>query len=190
MSETGNATENATENKYQFVKRWTMPRDYFGASWPEYYSAGVGQSRDSSALERSNFIAMLNDLGGETGEDENGVSMVRVVREGHWAVGWVEWIAIHESNTKALEIAEHNLERLEGYPVLDEEAFTRIEDEDCELVWKGMSEKERLEYLRRHLDSSAWRNNYRDLYRTARRAVKGEWFAASELLPDPSGILY
>lgn len=34
---------------------------------------------------------MLRELGGES-------ETVRVVRESHWAVGWVEWIAIHESD--------------------------------------------------------------------------------------------
>ena len=29
------------------LKRWSMPPSYFGAVWPDYYSAGVGQSRDS-----------------------------------------------------------------------------------------------------------------------------------------------
>jgi hypothetical protein len=41
------------------LKRWTMPRDYFGATWPNHYSAGVGQSRDSDCLEQSNFTVML-----------------------------------------------------------------------------------------------------------------------------------
>jgi hypothetical protein len=79
--------------------RWSKPPNYFGAAWPDYYSSSVGQSRDSDALERSNFECMLNALGGET-------ETVIVVRETHWAVGWVEWIAIHESDDKALKIAD------------------------------------------------------------------------------------
>jgi hypothetical protein len=50
----------------EFLKRWTMPPNYFGAVWPAYFSSGVGQSRESSALESSNFECMLRDLGGET----------------------------------------------------------------------------------------------------------------------------
>jgi hypothetical protein len=30
------------------VKKWEMPSNYFGSAWRGYYSAGVGQSRDSS----------------------------------------------------------------------------------------------------------------------------------------------
>jgi hypothetical protein len=81
------------------LKRWKRPENYFGAEWPEYFSSGVGQSRDSDALERSNFTCMLEALGGES-------DTVIVVRESHWAVGWVEWIAIHQDDDKALEIAD------------------------------------------------------------------------------------
>ena len=75
------------------------------AEWHSYYSAGVGQSRDSDCLEQSNFAAMLASLGGES-------ETVLVVRESHWAVGWVEWIAIHEADEKALAIADAQCERL------------------------------------------------------------------------------
>ena len=81
------------------IQRWTRPDHYFGKAWPDYFSSGVGQSRDSDALERSNFACMLRELGGET-------ETVIVVREIHWAVGWVEWIAIHQDDEKALKIAD------------------------------------------------------------------------------------
>ena len=48
------------------LKRWERPKDYFGAEWSRYYSADVGQSRDSDCLEQSNFAVMLEALGGET----------------------------------------------------------------------------------------------------------------------------
>lgn len=50
----------------QHLRRWTRPDSYFGAEWPDYFSAGFGQSRDSDALERSNFAVALRDLGGES----------------------------------------------------------------------------------------------------------------------------
>src|SRR6266481_6815350 len=83
----------------EHLQRWTLPPNYFGAEWPDYFSSGVGQSRDSDALERSNFTSMLTALGGES-------ETVIVVRETHWAVGWVEWIAIHQDDEKALKIAD------------------------------------------------------------------------------------
>ncbi|MEH2570123.1 hypothetical protein [Bradyrhizobium sp. AZCC 2289] len=83
----------------EHLQRWTLPANYVGAVWPAYYSSGVGQSRDSDALERSNFACMLRELGGES-------ETVIVVRETHYLVGWVEWIAIHQDDEKALAIAD------------------------------------------------------------------------------------
>ena len=109
------------------LKRWSMPPSYFGAEWHAYFSAGVGQSRDSDCLEQSNFAVMLEALGGET-------ETVQVVRESHWAVGWVEWIAIHERDAAALKIADEQCERLANYPALNEEDWSNREFEaQCEM---------------------------------------------------------
>lgn len=60
---------------------------------------------------------MLEALGGET-------ETVIVVRESHWAVGGVEWIAIHEADAMALAKADEQCERLADYPVLNEEDWS------------------------------------------------------------------
>lgn len=155
------------------LKRWEMPKDYFGASWPEYYSSGFGRSRDSDDLEASNFATALKALGGES-------ETVLVVRESHWAVGWVEWIAIHESDPGALEIADGLCADYNNYPVLDEEDFSRREHEHAEYVWRDcMNNRERIAYMKRHASQFDFRN-FQDMLGCAR----GHYFAgyASELL--------
>lgn len=157
------------------LERWTMPRDYFGAEWPEYYSAGVGRSRDSDCLEESNFHAMLAGLGGES-------DTVQVVRESHWAVGWVEWIAIHESDEKSLRAADAMQEQLEDYPVLDEEDCSQREWDECERVWSDCySASERVRYLRDNRCDTG--------FRELRSAVNGDWGAACNLLPCPNDLI-
>lgn len=155
------------------IKRWTMPSHYAGAVWPAYYSSGVGQSRDSDALERSNFACMLRDLGGET-------ETVLVVRESHWLVGWVEWIAIHQDDERALQIADAIKGKLEDYPVVDEEHFSETEVEEANEVWTNCySDEERIAYMRQHRSQFDF-HDYGDLLRCAR----GRYFSgyASELL--------
>jgi len=155
------------------LKRWTMPSNYFGAVWPAYYSAGIGQSRDSDALERSNFRCMLAALGGES-------DTVEVVRASHWAVGWVEWIAIHQDDSRALAIADKIAARLEDYPVIDEDDWGELEQEDANETWRNCySPGERLAYIRKFRYQFDWRD-WRDL----RACVRGDYFAgyASELL--------
>lgn len=169
------------------LKRWTLPSCYVGAHWPDYYSAGVGQSRDSDALERANFDAMLKALGGERNDPERedpndegaALSLVRVVRESHWAVGWVEWIAIHETATDDLRLADKIKGKLED-SVVDEELFSQYETEEANEVWRDCYRmKDRIEYIRKHRSQFEFRN-YADMI----GCVRGKYFAgyASELL--------
>lgn len=124
------------------LKRWSLPDSYFGAHWPDYYRSGFGQSRDSDLLEESNFAMALKAL-----DDES--ETVIVVRESHWAVGWVEWIAIHESDSKALAIADDLNDRMTDYPCLSEDDWSRREYEQVCNVWEQFSLSDRIEALKR-----------------------------------------
>lgn len=119
------------------LKRWEMPDSYFGAEWPEYF-VFLGQHRDSDALSRSNFECGLRELGGES-------ETVIVVRERHCAVGWVEWIAIHESNVEAIIKADEMSCAIESYPVLDESHFSELEWDEAQTQWEMMPLKYRVE---------------------------------------------
>ena len=119
------------------LTRWTMPDSYCGAEWPEYF-VFLSQTRDSDALTRSNFECGLEVLGGES-------ETIHVVREGHWAVGWVEWIAIHESYAKAILKADELLCKLSDYPVLNESHFSELEHSEAENQWQQMPIKYRVE---------------------------------------------
>lgn len=119
------------------LKRWALPDSYFGAEWPEYF-VFFGQHRDSDALTRSNFECGLRELGGES-------ETVIVVRERHWAVGWVEWIAIHESNVEAILAADEMTCAVESYPVLDESHFSELEWAEAENYWQQLPIKYRAE---------------------------------------------
>lgn len=152
--------------EFRHIKRWEMPPNYCGCEWPEYFSAGVGQYRDSDCLARSNFRIMLARLGGES-------ETVRVVREGHWAVGWIEWIAIHEADSEALREADRACEEMEGYPVLSDDDFSELEREEADSVWANCySPGERLAYIRRYRDQFEF-HDFGDLL----DCVRGKYFA-------------
>lgn len=71
----------------------------------------VLQSRDSGPIDESNFAAALTILGGES-------DTVEVHRFGHWGPGWIEVVLIAPSRkADAQEISD----RLEAYPILDED---------------------------------------------------------------------
>lgn len=174
----------STTYEPKHLRRWQLPRDYVGAQWPDYY-VFLGRHRDSDELTNSNFecglaavkvVASKEPIPG----DPDDSATVQTVSENHWAVGWVEWIAIHESDTEALECADKLMEQLDDYPVLNEEDFSRRETESAERVWRDCyNAKERVKYIRAHESQFEFRD-FADLL----GCVRGKYFAgyASELL--------
>lgn len=86
------------------------------SSYKDWYLAPIGQSRDSSCLEQSNFAIGLKMLGG-------GSDTVMVGHYGHWACGWVEQVYV-KPGSKAAEIALKIEKDLADYPVLDEQDYS------------------------------------------------------------------
>lgn len=128
-----------TEN-LKAIKRWERPSDYFGAAWPEYF-VFLYQHRDSDSVQRSNFIVGLEALGGES-------ETVIVVRERHWAVGWIEWIGIHESDEARIIKADEMLCALSDYPVLSDDHLSELEWNEVSDYWERMRVRDRIEYCR------------------------------------------
>jgi len=122
------------------LELWTLPDYYAGNEWEGFY-VFLGRNRDSDLLTESNFEVALAELGGES-------DTVVVVREGHWAVGWVEWIAVHRSNTKALELADEMIGALADYPVLDDSDLSEREWNAAHDAWESMSVEDRMDLCR------------------------------------------
>lgn len=127
--------------EYKAIERWTRPAHF--AAWIDdwFYTEKafvfLGRNRDSDLLTQSNFECALKAIGGES-------DTVHIVRESHWACGWIEWIAIHESDTKALDIADSILCALSDYPVLDDDDFSNREWEAAQESWFYSSLSERV----------------------------------------------
>ena len=123
------------------MELWTTPDYYAGPDFDDHYIA-YGQNRDSDALRRSNFTCFLEELGGEDGD------RVMVVRQGHWAVGWIELLMIRKDNDEALETADDILDALADYPVVNEEHFSELEWNEAQEYWESLSVRERAEYIK------------------------------------------
>lgn len=128
-----------TEN-LKAIKQWERPDHYFGASWPDYY-VFLCQHRDSDSVTRSNFEVGLRELGGES-------ETVIVVRERHWAVGWVEWIGIHKSDELKIIEADEMLCAISDYPVLSDDHHSELEWNEISDYWERMRVRDRIEYCR------------------------------------------
>ena len=150
---------------YTHLQRYARPRDFADFAQfdrKEYYVA-YEQHRDSDTATRSNFCSILKAIGGES-------ETVLVLRDSHFAVGYVEGIYIHESDTTACEIANQILAKLEDYPIVNEDDWSELEWETAADYWEHMGIRERIE----------WCQKYRVSPFAARR---------NEIPEDPSGEL-
>lgn len=113
--------------------RWGRDSDYAGRQY-EQYLRGPSITRDSGPLEKSNFKAALEMLGGEdrdgADEDNDYYGDVIVEHWTHWGPGWVEQILVHYKAKKKLEILKDIKDRIENYPVLDEEDYSQMETDE------------------------------------------------------------
>jgi hypothetical protein len=151
---------------------WDSLDNYAGAIPEPEWLCLLTQSRDSDCLTESNFRSALRELGGESDN-------VSIDRFGHWACGWWESLSVRAGSPeheKAKEIAD----KLEDYPVVDEDDFSELEDETAQRVWCDCySDRDRVEYIRDHGNQFDF-HNYADLLGCAR----GKYFSgyAGELL--------
>lgn len=134
---------------------WIRPDSYAGPDWNNYYYL-AGRSRESDLVESTNFNYCLNAVekfkGVERTEmdgDCDGEMTVEVVRDSHWAVGWVEHILIHKSACPALIAKCDNiLSRLYDYPLLDEDAYSAAQDEQARAAWESFDSNDKRYALR------------------------------------------
>lgn len=162
---------------YTHLQRYERPTHFadFGAVNRADYYVAIGQHRNSDSVTRSNFRTMLRNLGGES-------ETVLILRDSHFAVGWVEALYIHESDTARCEQADDMLRRLEDYPILDESDHSGLEWNETAEYWARMSVRERTEWITRA-------NTYNAYTRVSSPIPV---FAARrpELPEDPNGRLF
>jgi hypothetical protein len=109
------------------LQPWVYQKGYGGTDFTGYLM-GPGIHRDSDAWEKSNFDNALEMLGGEgSGEvqdpdnPDEPLPAVVVEHSGHFAVGWVENILVHQDADDKVAILQDIMDRLEEYPLLNED---------------------------------------------------------------------
>lgn len=94
--------------------------------------------RESDTLARSNFDSFLKLLGGE-GET------VAIERASCSLVGWREYIIVNPADSAKVEIVRKTLENLEGYPVVNEDHWSELEQSE---YWEAFLRDSRSEFHR------------------------------------------
>lgn len=105
---------------------------------------------------------------------------VTVERFNHWAVGWVDYLVISPDAASLVAMVEKMQADIESYPVLDDDDFSELEQEEAEQIWKNCySQAERVKYIREFRSQFEFRG-----LRDAIGCINGDYFAgyASELI--------
>ena len=105
---------------------------YIGKRYDEYYIL-VSHSRDSKILEESNYQSIKSFC------EKNSINFIEI-RSNHWAVGWIESIGVREDDYDSIEKCEEILEKLEEYPIFDEEDFSQRESEEASRIEEMIKE--------------------------------------------------
>ena len=140
------------------------------------------RNRDSNLLDESNWDAFISALGGES-------ETVAIERSSHFLCGWVEYMVIDPTATDKLEIANKLLERMEDYPVLDEEDFSSREWDNYQDAWRDWGCSEFTRALKKAFglrDSTVdWLDEYRDELQPFYESLitSGEYY-----IPDSDGV--
>jgi hypothetical protein len=138
------------------LTRWETPECYGGAD-PVGDIIVVTRTRDSSILEESNFEVaqkrietILKHKVEEVWELKDGsyaYPKFYILRTGHWAVGWIEYLMLRaDAPKRAIEEAQEIARKIEGYPVLDEYDYSEREWDAAAETWQNASLHERIEY--------------------------------------------
>lgn len=117
-----------------FVKEyaWKLPSNYIGETF-DGYCVVIGKHRDSDTLSVSNFEVakdMLERvLSAQPDADQDDL---RFECASHWAVGYVETILVKATNIELVCEAASIRKALDNYPVLDDNHFAHLQDDERE----------------------------------------------------------
>lgn len=145
------------------IKLWKQPSCYVGyAPTRDYELCGV--HRESDGLSRANWKAWQAKLQAvadtlpefdqpeeltERGQiDPRSTGWFYTWRATHPAVGWIDTLMLRSDAPQALiDIANKIQDDLDDYPVVDDDVFSEVEDEDADLAWRCLSIEERTDLL-------------------------------------------
>jgi len=153
---------------------------YFGENGDWLIACSI--HRESDCLSRSNFDTFKKSLESlpEVKNWQGEFAPVTIERFSHWAVGWIDYLIIDPECMPAVALADSLLEKLDSYPVLNEDDFSAKEQEEVEVFWRDCySSKERIAYVRKFRNQFEFQN-MQDML----RCIRGQYFAgyASELI--------
>jgi len=147
---------------------WQHPSHYAGFS-PDGDYLMLAQHRESDALDRSNYACAFKALrkacegladapeeplydafpGRDGCLSPRSSGWVYDFRASHPLVGWIEYLLVRkDAPEKVLALAQALADRIEDYPILDEDHYSELEWGEVAQFWSDSSVRDRLEFIR------------------------------------------
>lgn len=156
----------------ELLPSWNHPTVFdsannFVGQAPQGYCI-YSQNRDSSILECTNFTVILEELGGEN-------EHVEIVRHGHWACGWIEYIIVDkQAPDSLLNTCVDILRALCNYPVMSDDRYSDAQYEAIYEHWDNLIMRDRIDLCvqcgesifaaRRGMPESVYQSLLADIY--------------------------
>lgn len=119
---------------------------YFGDKDLERWGVVMITSRDAEVLERSNWQVVTEDL------QERFPEATDIEEWGHWAVGWIKKLYVDTHDEAAIQAAFEWREKLDGYPVADEEHYSQLEEGEVQEAYDSYGKDDVIRWLRENDD--------------------------------------
>jgi hypothetical protein len=121
----------AEAQEYLRPSEYRRPPNYIGEEHYGTYSA-YAVHRDSDPIDRANFQVMDELVTDASADVLDNDLMPYITRESHWAVGWLDTLRVPMENESAVIALAEAMQRLEDYPILDEDLVSTLEWEENE----------------------------------------------------------
>jgi|SRR5882762_8534744 len=113
----------------------------------DWYLGPVGTSRDADSVVRSNWRVLIERV---VAVDPEGVDH-EIIHMGHWAVGWVEYLAVRPGSQAAV-VQSQAIDKLREHVILNEDDLSMIEHDDMTESWDSYGDTQFKRDLLKRLD--------------------------------------
>ena len=73
---------------------------------------------------------------------------MQIIRHGHWACGWIEYLMIDASDVAKVALGNEMEQELADYPILNEDDYSTRQMNAMFEYWTNCSLRERVDYCR------------------------------------------
>ena len=135
------------------MQKWNG-QDYLGKRFDDYFVLYT-TNRDADTLTESNYRSIRKYL------DDHPHVAYTIFTASHWACGWIEQILIYSGDAASVSFCNKIIEKLDDYPVFNDEDFSDLELEKAHEIQKEI--RKEIDNLEPDEDLTGWEGITKDM---------------------------